>query len=359
MNFYWNAFGLVNLGLDLGITGTFFAVIFINRRMQPGKPVFTIVRQAALGTVLLWILNGLFVSGIIGFSLVARTFWTLFTAAIPLVLVFYATRTKKWILCLPALLLVAFKYYGEVIEPNRLEVEHAVIAVKGLKKSVKIAHISDLQTDGLRVMHNEVLAAVNGYGPDFIFFTGDVLNHASLKEEIKSYLKSFKSRHGGFFVSGNVDGLLDLRDFFKDTSFQYLDGDYAKIKLEAGTVGIAGLGLEDYSDKILLGKILAKLGKTDATLLLCHVPDALTTAEGLPVNVLFSGHTHGGQVCLPWFGPIVTLSHVTRYIAAGGVHTVGGLYVVVSRGLGLEGHIAPRVRTFCRPQILLLELRPA
>ena len=359
MNFYWNAFGLVNLGLDLGISGTFFALIFINRRIQPGKPAFTIVRQAALGTILLWILNGLFVGGIIGFSLVARTFWTLFTAAIPLLLTFYAVREKKWLLFIPALLLVAFKYYGEVIEPNRLEVQHAVIHIKGLKKSVKIAHISDLQTDGLRAMHNEVLAAVNGYGADFIFFTGDVLNHASLKEEIKSYLKSFKSQHGGFFVSGNVDGLLDLREFFKDTSFQYLDGDYAKIKLEAGIVGIAGLGLEDYSDKILLGKILDKLGKTDATMLLCHVPDALKTAEGLPVNMLFSGHTHGGQVCLPWFGPIVTLSHVARNIAAGGIHKVGDLYVVVSRGLGLEGHIAPRVRTFCRPQVLLLELTPA
>ncbi|MDP2864615.1 MAG: metallophosphoesterase, partial [Elusimicrobiota bacterium] len=144
-----------------------------------------------------------------------------------------------------------------------------------------------------------------------------------------------------------------------DTGFLYLDGNYAKIKLEAGTIGIVGLGLEDYSDRRLLSGILAKMGKTDATVLLCHVPDALKTAEELPINALFSGHTHGGQVCLPWFGPIVTLSHVARKIAAGGIHRVGGLYVIVSRGLGMEGHIAPRVRTFCRPHLILLELTPA
>ena len=90
-----------------------------------------------------------------------------------------------------------------------------------------------------------------------------------------------------------------------------------------------------------------------------HLPDALPIARSAPVQLLLSGHTHGGQVCLPWLGPIFTLSGVLRHIAAGGLHRIGGLSVVVSRGLGWEGHIAPRVRTFCRPQIGLITLAPA
>jgi len=359
MDFYWNAFGPVNLALDLAIAGTFFLFIFINARLQPAKTVFTIVRQAGLGAVFLWVLAGLFIGGIIGFSLIARMFWTLFTAALPLVLAFYASRTKKIALLIPALLLLAFKYYGEVFEPNRLEVEHAVITINGLKKSVKIAHLSDLQTDGLRTMHEGVLKAVNGYEPDFIFFTGDMMNHPSLEGKIKAYLAEFKSRHGSFFVSGNVDQLLNMKEFFHGTGFEYLDREQRTLRLQAGTIGVIGLGLDDFADRKTLEGLLAKAGRTDATLLLSHLPDTLGTAAGLPVGVLFSGHTHGGQVCLPWFGPLVTMSGVPRGIAAGGIHKIDSLYVVVTRGLGMEGHIAPRVRLFCRPHIFLLELKPA
>jgi hypothetical protein len=54
----------------------------------------------------------------------------------------------------------------------------------------------------------------------------------------------------------------------------------------------------------------------------------------------------------------LTLSRVPRRIGAGGLHRVDGLRVIVSRGLGLEGHIAPRLRTFARPHLLLVELVP-
>jgi hypothetical protein len=358
MEFYWNAFGVVNLLLDLAIVGIFFLFIFFNARLQPSKNTFAIVRQAALADLLLWVLCGLFVGGIVGVALIARTFWTLFTVAMPLLLTFYAINNKKRLFLVPALLLMVCKYYGEVFEPSRLEVEHAVISVKGLKESVRIAHISDLQTDGLRGMHGKVLAAVNGYAPDFIVFTGDVMNHPSLQGEIGAYLHKFKSRHGSFFVSGNVDHLPDMREFISGAGFEDLDRNYRKIKLPAGNIGVVGLGLEDFSDQAVLKEMLGKLGKTDATILLSHLPDTLRIAQGLPVTVQFSGHTHGGQVCLPFFGPVLTLSHVARAIAAGGVHKVGGLYVVVSRGLGMEGHVSPRVRAFCRPHLILLELKP-
>lgn len=358
MEFYWNTFGVVNLLLDLAIVGIFFLFIFFNARLQPSKNTFTIVRQAALADILLWVLNGLFVGGIVGVALIARAFWTLCTVALPLLLAFYAVKNKKRLLLIPALLLVLCKYYGEVLEPYRLEVERAVISVKGLKESVRIAHLSDLQTDGLRGMHEKVLEAVNGYAPDLIVFTGDVLNHPSLEGGIGAYLKKFKSKHGSFFVSGNVDNLPAMREFISGTGFVSLDRDYRKLKLPAGDIGMVGLGLEDFSDQAVLKEMLGKLGKTGATILLRHLPDTLRVAQGLPVTVQFSGHTHGGQVCLPFIGSVLTLSHVARGIAAGGVHKVGDLYVVVSRGLGMEGHVSPRVRAFCRPHLILLELKP-
>ena len=358
MSFYWNAFGPVNLGLDLAITSTFYALAFIHRRRWPVSGLVTACRRGLIGAVLLWVLAGGFVGGIVGFSLIVRAFWTLFTVAIPLLLVFFAIRIKKNVLLLPAVLLFAFKIYGEVYEPNNLEIQRASISVKGLKTPIKVAHISDLQTDDLRSIHLEVQRAVNDFVPDFIFFTGDLINHPSIKAEIQTYLRGFKSRRGSFSVGGNIDAHLNLNDFYKDTGFTLLEGDFRKIKFSGNSAGVVGLGLESFSNRRLLASLLEKLGRTDVTLLLSHVPDTMTIAKGLPVTALFSGHTHGGQMCPPWGGPILTLSGVSRRIAGGGIHEVEGLYVVVSRGLGLEGHVAPRVRTFCSPQVLLLELKP-
>lgn len=358
MSFYWNIFGPLNLGLDLAIVFSFFLLARVNRGLQPGKGWWTILRQAALGAIAIWAIAGLYVGGIVGLALIARSFWTLFSVALPLLLCFFAVRRARYLLFVPALLIVGFKYYGEVLEPGWVEIERAVITVEGLKAPLKVAHISDLQTDGLRPVHQAVLSAVNGYSPDFIFFTGDILNHKALQPRIKEYLTGFRSRSGSFFVEGNVDDLLNLPEFLSGTGFVLLDDDYRKVSHAAGTVGIAGLSLDGFADRPLLKKLLHGIGKADVTLLLSHVPDAYPNAAELGVDAVFSGHTHGGQVCLPWFGPILTMSGVPRKIAAGGIHLVKGTYVLVSRGLGLEGHVSPRVRLFCRPHILLLEIRP-
>lgn len=358
MSFYWNYFGPMNLGLDVAITLSFFLAARVNRGLQGDKGWWTILRQAALFTALLWVMAGVYVEGIVGVALIARCFWTLFTVALPLLLLYFAVRRSNYLLLLPALLLVGFKYYGEAVEPGWLEVERAVIYAEGLSAPLKVAHISDLQTDGLRPMHREVLRAVNGYAPDFIFFTGDILNHTSVKTQIKEYLGAFKSRRGAFFVGGNVDGQLNIGDFLAGTGFVLLDDDYRKIDTGAGTVGITGLSLYNFANGPLLKKLLRAMGKADLTLLLSHVPDAYPNAAELGVDAVFSGHTHGGQVCLPWFGPVLTMSGVPRAIAAGGIHLVGSTHVVVSRGLGLEGHVSPRVRFLSRPHVILLEIKP-
>jgi predicted MPP superfamily phosphohydrolase len=358
MSFYWNAFGPVNLGLDLAMLASFFLLARLNRRLQPAQGWWPILRQAALGAVALWVLAGLYVGGIVGVALIARCFWTLFTVALPLVLAVFAFRRARYLLLLPAVLLVGFKFYGEAVEPGWVETERAVIYLDGIKAPFKVAHISDLQTDGLRPAHRAVRESVNAFDPDFIFFTGDVLNHNSVEPEIREYLGGFRSRGGSFFVGGNVDGLLDLPEFLEGTGFTLLDDAYRKIDHEAGTLGIAGLGLDSFADRPMLEKLTRALGRTDATLLLSHLPDAYPNAVELGIDAMFAGHTHGGQVCLPWFGPVLTMSGVPRGIAAGGIHPVDGTYVIVSRGLGLEGHVAPRVRLFCRPHIFLLEIRP-
>ena len=79
-----------------------------------------------------------------------------------------------------------------------------------------------------------------------------------------------------------------------------------------------------------------------------------------PGNLLISGHTHGGQVQIPFFGPVVTFSIVPRQWGGGGlIELPGGKKLVISRGIGMERGFAPRIRFFCRPQLVFLDLYPA
>jgi predicted MPP superfamily phosphohydrolase len=99
-------------------------------------------------------------------------------------------------------------------------------------------------------------------------------------------------------------------------------------------------------------------GLDDVRLLLTHRPDpVLGLGPATRVDLVVAGHTHGGQVQLPFVGPLMTLTSVPRPVAAGGLHDLGsGRRIYVSRGVGLERGQAPRLRLLCPPEVSLLEL---
>ena len=92
-----------------------------------------------------------------------------------------------------------------------------------------------------------------------------------------------------------------------------------------------------------------------------HAPDYMNNV--LMGNVrremlCVAGHTHGGQINLPGFGPPITLSRVPRWLAAGGLFQRHGAWLLVSRGVGMERGKAPRIRLNCRPQLVVVTLLP-
>jgi len=91
-------------------------------------------------------------------------------------------------------------------------------------------------------------------------------------------------------------------------------------------------------------------------LVLGHAPDfALGHIEA---DLLVAGHTHGGQLRLPWLGAPVTNTRVPRAWAAGLTDLPGGGKLLVSRGVGMERGYAPRLRFCCRPELVVIELVP-
>jgi predicted MPP superfamily phosphohydrolase len=100
-------------------------------------------------------------------------------------------------------------------------------------------------------------------------------------------------------------------------------------------------------------------GGDDGTIriLLSHRPDAVLGLEqSSRVDLTVAGHTHGGQVVVPGFGPLMTMSEVPRDVARGGLHRLMGNPIYVSPGVGMERRQAPQVRLFARPSVGVLEL---
>jgi predicted MPP superfamily phosphohydrolase len=94
------------------------------------------------------------------------------------------------------------------------------------------------------------------------------------------------------------------------------------------------------------------------TLLLYHSPDLIEEAARQQIDLYLAGHTHGGQIRLPFYGALFTRSeHGRQYVS--GLFERDGTTAYVSRGLGLEGSAMPRARFLCRPEIVSFELRGA
>jgi predicted MPP superfamily phosphohydrolase len=94
------------------------------------------------------------------------------------------------------------------------------------------------------------------------------------------------------------------------------------------------------------------------TVFLTHSPDAITAVAREKVDLCCCGHTHGGQIALPFYGALITLTRTGKQFEAG-LYRVGQTWLYVNRGIGMEGGWLPRVRFCARPELTLIDLTPA
>lgn len=366
MNFYWNDWSAVNLRWDLFFLASFFIplrLILLGRRRRLADLKFDFafavrftlalaVHAALAGGVLAW-------AGKSGF-LTVRYFWTMLSVALPCALAIFALRRTdrmRWPALALALAALMIKFYAEVFEPANLEVERIVLESPRITGVVRIAHISDVQTDGVNSALRRARTAVTEFSPDLIVFTGDVLNHRRLIPEVAAYLHSFHAPGRSFFVTGDHDAILPRPQFFNASGYRVIDGQRVSLNIRGSRVDLIGWDLPDFRRP---ASVTGLRGRPDAfSILMSHPPDSIFLARRRSIDLVIAGHTHGGQVVVPFFGPPITLSRVPRAIAAGGLHQFEDLQVIVSRGLGMEGGYAPRIRFLCRPHLVLIELRPA
>ncbi len=261
------------------------------------------------------------------------------------------------------LLLVVYAFW---VEPHRLGLTRQVLRSPRLPgaRPLRLLHLGDLHIERVTAREERLLELIREARPDVILFSGDFLNLSNLRdpaawEACRSILRRLAAPLGVYAVTGSPAVDLDdvVPQLLRDMPIRWLRNE--KITLEHGGQGVDVIGLscthKPFVDAPRLRELLGPARPERFTILLYHSPDLAPDAADMGVDLQLSGHTHGGQVRLPLYGALYAGSLYGKQFEMGR-RALGTLTLYVTRGIGLEGKGAPRVRFLCPPEIVLWEL---
>ncbi len=242
--------------------------------------------------------------------------------------------------------------YGWLIESNAVERTRHVVDVGAAAPvpPLRIVHISDLHAEGFGRREERALALVREAAPDLVVLTGDYTSDERNPSHVASawrFVSSLEARFGVFAIPGNWD--TDLRRVLDRTGVRVLQDEGVELDVRGVRVFVFGSRFASSPPSHGLP------GSDVPKILLHHSPDYLEEAARAGFDLYLCGHTHGGQVRVPGYGAIVTLSRFGKRYESGSF-TLGPTQMYVNRGLGLEGGWAPRIRLFCPPEVAEIEV---
>jgi uncharacterized protein len=262
--------------------------------------------------------------------------------------------------------LAALAGYAGWVEPRRLVVARSRLDLPGWpagRPPLRLLLLADLHASGPHMTAarlGAIVAAAAAERPDLVLLLGDYVGTHLLKtsrvspEEVAGELGGIEAPLGLAAVLGNHDrkgGSGRMRRALEGEGIRVLEDEAVRIEGTGGPLWLAGVA-DPFGRRPNLEKTLAAVDGDDApVLLLSHSPDVFPQVPPR-VALTVAGHTHGGQVRLPWIGPLVTCSaHGNRY--ARGLVVEEGRRLFVTSGLGTS--LLP-VRFGCPPEICVLEI---
>ncbi len=255
--------------------------------------------------------------------------------------------------------------WGALEEP--LRITRTTIALTSPKlplgQTLRILHISDLHLERWGEREERMVTLIQEAAADLILITGDYVNtsYRSDKEtlsEVKHFLRKLKAPHGVFGVLGTPFVDFHVPPYFVNTKTTLLRDQVAPIRLDRDH-SLALIGVECHHniqrDALTLAETAAKADPDAFRILLYHSPELMDHAPTHNIDLYLCGHTHGGQVRLPGYGALLTASALGKRYEMGR-YDKEGTTLYVSRGIGMEGLAAPRVRFLSPPEITLFEI---
>jgi len=371
---------IISVLIDIGLPSIILLILLklpgkSYNKMHFGKFIAAILLTAILSLIKLVILLFMRVSPFGAIHVVYDTlFISLPIVAILLLILNIVTKFHftRLVLCSTICVVILcplIQGYATWIEPYRLQFERHTVTIDPARqgsKHILIGVLADIQTSVVSDHERDAINMLLAAQPDIILIPGDLFSGGftglmTQREPLRELLGSLTAPGGVYFSPGNTEYNYDKVALLDGLDIRILDNDSVTFDLKDRIITIAGLELEcERPDAVQTTKTLEEmLGDDDIRILMTHRPDGvlnLPDSVRSRTDLVVAGHTHGGQVVIPFFGPPITLSNVPRKIAAGGLHDMNGTMIYVSRGLGWEGGRAPRVRFLCPPEITLLTI---
>lgn len=244
--------------------------------------------------------------------------------------------------------------YGWQIEPYWLDVTRIRVASSKLAPSarpLRIAHLSDLHSDPKPRLEEGLPAAIEALAPDLIVFTGDAVNSEEGLPVFKRLMSRLAVIARVYAVRGDWDSWMwPHLDLYGGTGVRELKTEAVRLEVGGTPVWLAGLPADQGHR---LRTLLAEDRAGGLGILLHHFPDEIYAAAASGVDLYLAGHTHGGQVALPFYGALVTLSRWGKRFEAG-LYEVDRTWLYVNRGIGMDP--TSPVRFWARPELTLIEV---
>ena len=264
---------------------------------------------------------------------------------------------------LPSLILVFACIYAGValdalfIEPTALVIRKTTITTDKITKPITLVFCSDIQTDRVGNYEHRTLQTIKEQHANLILFGGDYVQIGRITSErqlLKNLNQLFREIDlqaplGIYAVQGNVGSMQGL---FEGTAIVPRT---STVTEQIGEIRITFLSLTDSG---INHPIPDEERENQFRIIVGHRPKYAMAEQ--KADLLLAGHTHGGQVQIPFFGPLVTAAgwDFPRKWVSGMTVMSNGAVLIVSNGSGHERWVAPRVRFYCRPDIWVIHIRP-
>lgn len=284
------------------------------------------------------------------------------------------TRSRRGLLWLGvfyaflAVDLLALRYYVTYVEPERLVIRQVQLETPKLSAPVRILHIADIQAGSIGDYQESIFETIEALQPDLIINTGDflqVIPPASFQSEwpkLHALLARVSPPLGTYGVFGDTERELYRYNPEALEPLVMLSSRNVRIDTGQGAISLHGLSLyESNSGEWAMRTVepwLEQSSAHDFRILFGHSPNYALALGESPIDLCLAGHTHGGQVNVPFYGPLVIDSDVPKEWARG-FRRVGIPYLNVSAGAGSNrfGGLPP-IRFNCPTEMTLIELVP-
>jgi len=265
---------------------------------------------------------------------------------------FFARKSTGRVLNIVSFLGIICILYGFFIEPWMLTVRTHEIVTDKLPADVRIriVHVADMHIRTFGKYEQNVIEMVKELKPDIIMHSGDFY---AFSDDTEAGAIRFVSAFDvpQYFCRGNLDRLGDVDALTKATGLIELANEVQETTVNGAKLVIAGFlwGRDD-----AIKDIASEMPQDTFNIVLYHAPYGFAELNGTPADLMLAGHTHGGQIRLPFYGALITMDPLGKKYESGIYHEQDAT-LIVSRGIGCEP-LVPPVRFLCRPEIVVVDL---